>query len=230
MKTIGLIGGTTWQSTADYYRILNEEVSKRAGDRHTAKILLASIDFQELWDFVHAENWAGIKEMLVREGNHLADGGADFFLICANTLHKVAEEVAKNVSIPLLSILDVVALELAVHGCRKVGLLGTRVTMEDGFFAQFFKRKGIEMIVPDKSSREEVHRVIFEEIARGRLEDASRRRFQEMIQGFKAQGAEGVVLGCTDLPPLIQQEHSVLPLFDTTRIHALAAVAKTLER
>ena len=228
MKTIGLIGGTTWQSTADYYRILNEEMSKRAGDRHTAKILLASIDFQELWDLVHAENWKGITSMLVREGKRLADGGADFFLICANTLHKVADEVVKGVRIPLLSILNVVAEEVTSRGFRKLGLLGTTVTMEDGFFARFFEKKGIEIIVPDKPSRDEVQRVIFDEIARGLLDSGSRRRFQEMIQGFKAQGAEGVILGCTDIPPLIQQEHSVLPVFDTTRIHAVAAVAEAL--
>jgi aspartate racemase len=229
VKTIGLIGGTAWQSTLDYYRILNEEMSKRAGDRHTAKILLASIDFQELWDLVHAENWAGITKMLVREGRRLAVGGADFFLIGANTLHKVQDEVAKDVPIPLLSILEVGAREVASRGFRKVGLLGTTVTMEDGYFARYFERKGIQIIVPDKPSRDEVQRVIFDEIARGKLEAASRRRFQEMIQGFKGAGAEGVVLGCTDIPPLIQQEHSVLPLFDTTRIHALAAVAKALE-
>lgn len=229
MKTIGLIGGTTWQSTADYYRILNEEMSKRAGDRHTAKILLASIDFQELWDLARSENWKGVTALLVREGKRLQDGGADFFLICANTLHKVEDEVVKAVRIPLLSILGVVLKEVESRGFRKVGLLGTAVTMEDGFFARFFEEKGIQVLVPDKPSRDEVQRVIFDEIARGILKDGSRRKLAEMIQGFKAQGAEAVVLGCTDIPLLIGQEHSVLPVLDTTRIHAVAAVAKALE-
>jgi aspartate racemase len=229
MKTIGLVGGTTWNSTIDYYRILNEEIGSRLGNDHSAKIILSSVDFREFKNLVDEKGWPALVGFLSNEAKKLQAAGADFFLIGANTLHKVAGEVARSAPIPLLSILDVVAEEIARRKYRKVGLLGTRLTMEDGFFAAHLKKAGIETLVPGEKERGEIDRVIFEELARGRTEEGARRRFQEIISGLASRGAEGVVLGCTEIPLLIREGESPIPALDTIRLHAVAAAAKALE-
>jgi aspartate racemase len=224
MKTIGLIGGMSWESTLEYYRIINELVSKRLGGHHSAKIILYSVDFDEVVKLQHKGDWEKLGEMLAEIARRLETCGADLVLICTNTMHKVADYVQKAINIPLLSIIDATAEEIKRTGLRKVGLLGTKFTMEDDFYRAGLERHGIQTVIPDEEDRNTVHRIIFDELCLGVFKESSKEELKKIVEKLKEKGAGGVVLACTELPLLLSQEDCDIPIFDTTRIHAEYAV------
>ncbi|MEF3305899.1 aspartate/glutamate racemase family protein [Paenibacillus sp. GYB003] len=228
MKTIGLIGGMSWESTAFYYKYINEGVKERLGGLHSAKCLLYSFDFAEVVRLQQAGQWKRAGALLAEAAVRLEAGGCDVVLICTNTMHTVAEDVQRAIGIPLLHIIDVTANEVKRQAIRKVGLLGTLYTMEQPFYRQRLRQLGIEAIVPEKADRIRVHDVIFRELCRGELNPSSKADYLHMIGRLREQGAEGVILGCTEIPLLISEEDSPLPLFDTTFLHANAAVEYAL--
>ena len=225
MKVIGLIGGMSWESTAEYYRILNEEVKDRLGGFHSAKVLLYSVDFQEIQTLQNEGRWQEATELMIDAGNRIDRGGADCLLICTNTMHKMATEVQRAISIPLLHIADATAAEIKERGIERVGLLGTKYTMEQDFYkGRLVTEYGLEVIIPSESDRDIVHRVIYDELCLGKIEPDSKKEFVRIIRNLQGKGGDGVVLGCTEISLLIKEEDSPLPLFDTTAIHAEAAV------
>lgn len=228
MKTIGMIGSVTWQATIEYYRIINETVGRKLGGHHSAKIVMACTDFEDLSGHARAKDWDGVAELITREGEKLEKAGADFFIVCANTLHKIAEDVLSKVRIPMLHIVEATAESIEKKGLKKVSLLGTRFTMEDGFYQRVMDKHGIDIMVPDEADRTFIHNSIFDEFSLGVFSDETRKAYLRIIDSQIAQGAEGVILGCTEIPLLIQQEHVSIPVFDTTRIHAEAAVTRAL--
>ena len=229
MKTIGLIGGMSWESTAHYYRLLNEAVKARLGGLHSAKCLLASVDFAEIEPLQRAGRWDEAGDILNRAALGLERAGADLLLICANTMHKVAEQTLRGVRIPLIHIADATAARVRAAGVRRVALLGTRYVMEQDFYRQrLADRYGLEVLVPGPADRAEVNRVIFEELCLGRTEPASKARYVAIMEALVRDGAEGVIAGCTEITMLVQQPDVSVPLFDTTEIHALAAVERAL--
>ena len=228
MKTIGLIGGMSWESTALYYQIVNREVARRRGGLHSAKLLLASLDFEEIVLDQKAGAWDALATRLAGVARTLERAGADCVLIGTNTMHRVAEAVQAAVSIPLLHIVDVTAAAIQASGCRTVALLGTRYTMEQPFYVERLARHGIACVTPGPDDRAEVHRVIFDELCKGHVDATSRRRLQAMAQALRARGAQGVILGCTELSLALAPRDVDMPLFDTTELHALAAVAFAL--
>ncbi len=228
MKTIGLLGGMSWESTLEYYRMINELVSKKLGGLHSAKCLLYSFDFEEIVEKQSAGKWDDLGEMLGNAAKNLEKAGANFILICTNTMHKVADKVRARITVPLVSIIDATAEEIKQKRLSKVGLLGTLFTMEDGFYAQTLLNHGIEVLTPEKEEREFVHNVIFNELCKGIFKDESKRRFLEIIDGLIKKGAEGIILGCTEIPLLVKQEDVEVPIFDTTEIHSRKAVELAL--
>ena len=225
MKTIGILGGMSWESSIEYYRIINEEVNHRLGGVHSAKILMYSVDFAEIEALQHAGRWDEATAFMVDAAQRIERGGADFLVIATNTMHKMAEEVAAAIGIPLLHIADATAERIKAQGLRKVGLLGTRFTMEEDFYRGRLERKhGLTVLIPDKADRDEVHRVIYEELVVGRIVPASRQRYIAIMERLIGQGAEGIILGCTEIGLLVKDGDVPVPLFDTTRIHAEAAV------
>ncbi|MDT8999994.1 aspartate/glutamate racemase family protein [Paucibacter sp. APW11] len=224
MKAIGLIGGMSWESTALYYQIINREVARRLGGLNSAPLHLHSLNFEQVAERQRAGAWDELAELLAGAGRALQDGGADCVLIGTNTMHKVAPEVQARLDVPLLHIADATAAAIQAAGVRRVALLGTRYTMEQPFYREHLARHGIECLTPDEAGRAEVHRIIFEELCQGHCLARSRAVLQALIAELQQQGAEGVILGCTELPLLLQPEDVALPLFDTTRLHALAAV------
>jgi aspartate racemase len=226
MKTIGLIGGMSWESTITYYRIINEEVQKRAGGVHSARILMHSFDFDDIVALQRAGDWTACNEVLARAGQGLAQAGADFLLICTNTMQLCAAVVEKRAGVPVLHMADPLGKAIARAGLTRVGLLGTRFTMErpDVLRARLKTDFDLEVLTPDGDDAGEVHRVIYEELCCGRFIDSSRARYREIIARLVARGAEGVILGCTEIPLLVSQKDSAVPLFDTTTLHAMAAV------
>ena len=229
MKTIGLIGGMSWESSAHYYRLLNEAVKARLGGLHSAKCLLASVDFAEIEPLQRAGRWDEAGDILNRAALGLERAGADLLLICANTMHKVAEQTLRGVRIPLIHIADATAARVRAAGVRRVALLGTRYVMEQDFYRQrLADRYGLEVLVPGPADRAEVNRVIFEELCLGRTEPASKARYVAIMEALVRDGAEGVIAGCTEITMLVQQPDVSVPLFDTTEIHALAAVERAL--
>jgi aspartate racemase len=225
MKTIGLIGGLSWESTAEYYRIINEAVKERLGGFHSGRIVLHSVDFATIEVLQREGRWGDAAEALIEAGRSVESGGADFALICANTMHKVYDEVRAGLSIPLIHIVDATARKIRAAGLRTVGLLGTRYTMEDDFYKDRLLRKhGLESLIPDKEERDLLHKVLYEELCLGEIRPESRQAIRAMMAGLKDRGAGGIILGCTELPLIVGAKDSELPLFDTTSIHALAAV------
>jgi len=225
MKTIGLIGGMSWESTAEYYRIINEAVKKRLGGLHSAKIVMYSLDFQEIEQLQHQGKWDEATDLMVDAAGKVEKAGADFVLICTNTMHKMAEEVEASIGIPLLHIADVTAETIVSLGFKKVGLLGSTYTMEEDFYKGRLKDKhGINVVIPSEADRKTVHNIIFEELCVGKITGSSREQVKTIIQKLIDQGAQGIILGCTELPSLIKQKDCSVPLFDTTAIHAQAAV------
>ena len=228
-KVIGLIGGMSWESSAEYYRIINEKVRDRLGGLHSARCLMWSFDFAEIEALQHAGRWDKATELMIEAARRLERGGADFFLICTNTMHRMAEDVQAAVAIPLLHIADPTAERIKRAGFRRVGLLGTAFTMEQDFYkGRLTSRHGLDVIVPDAEDRRTVHRVIYDELVQGRVEENSRAAYRAVIARLVAQGAEAIILGCTEIMLLVRPEDSAVPLFDTTAIHADAAVERAL--
>lgn len=229
MKTIGLIGGISWQSTIVYYRVINQRVNELLGGSHSAKVLLNSVDFDEVALMQHEGRWEEFQELLIGVANSLERGGADFFLICANTPHIVADGVEKAVGIPLVHIGDATGAAIQQAGMKKVGLLGTRYTMEEDFLkGRLLDKFGIEAFVPEKEDRDVVHRVIYDELVKGVIRDESRTEYLKIIDKLTAEGAEGIVLGCTEIPLLVTPNDTDAVLFDTTSLHAGLAVELAL--
>lgn len=225
MKTIGLVGGMSWLSTVHYYELLNREVAARLGGHHSARCLLASVDFGEVEPLQRAGRWDELGRMLNDAARALERGGAGAIVLCANTMHKVADAMMAGVRIPLLHIADATADRVHAAGLGRVGLLGTRYTMEQDFLTRrLAERHGLEVLLPEKEDRDEVNRVIFEELVLGKVEPASRARYQAIIARLVKAGAQGIVAGCTEIGMLLSQPDVEVPLFDTTPIHALAAV------
>jgi aspartate racemase len=224
MKTIGLIGGMSWESTVPYYRLINEAIKDRLGGLHSAKIVLYSVDFHDIELLQRTGDWETAGEQLAEAARRLEAAGADFLLICANTMHKVAGAVEKAVSIPLLHVVDPTARAIRAAGLQNVGLLGTRFTMEQAFYIDRLRQHGLHVITPDQHDRDFVHRSIYEELCVGKFLDASRDEYRRVIGELAAQGAQAIILGCTEIALLVKPEDSPLPMFDTTSIHANAAV------
>jgi aspartate racemase len=225
MKTIGLIGGMSWESTLHYYELLNKGAKQRLGGRHSAKLLLYSIDFDELATYQHADRWDEANGLIVDGARRLERGGADCVLICANTMHTAAPEVERAVKLPLLHICDVTAAAIVKSGVRKVGLLGTAFTMEKPFYRERLAQKfGLEVLVPEAADRAEAHRIIFDELVHGVVRAESKKTYREIIARLVASGAEAVILGCTELMMIVGAEDSAAPLFDTTTLHCEAAL------
>ncbi|RMF46410.1 MAG: aspartate/glutamate racemase family protein [Deltaproteobacteria bacterium] len=221
MKTVGLLGGMSWESTVLYYQALNRGVRERLGGLHSAKILLHSFDFAEIEAMQVRGEWHRAGEVLAEAARGLQKGGAELMLICTNLMHKVAPMVEEAIDVPLLHIADAAGQEIARQKMRRVGLLGTRYTMEEGFYRDRLRERfGIDVVIPGPAARELVHRVIFGELCRGIFSAASQAAYLEIIDHLRAQGAEGVILGCTEIPLLISQEDAGLPLFNTTELHA----------
>ena len=223
MKTIGLIGGMSWESTQTYYRLINERVNESLGGLHSAKILLCSVDFAEIEECQAANAWERSGAILADAGARLEKAGADFILVCTNTMHKVAPAIASAITIPLLHIADVTAERLRAANISKVGLLGTKYTMTQEFYRDRLEQAGIEVVIPAGGDIEQVNAVIFKELCQGVVRDASRRKYLEVIDDLKSRGAQGVILGCTEIGMLVEQKHVDMPVFDTTIIHAQKA-------
>lgn len=229
MKKIGVIGGMSWESTLLYYQVINREVARRLGGLHAAPMLIASLDFQDIANRQKAQDWAGLAEILSETGRQLVGAGAGCLIIATNTMHKVASEVQAACAVPLLHIADVTAAAVRATGHRRVGLLGTRFTMEQPFYVERLAAHGIDCLTPGEADRQQVHDIIFEELCRGQVRDASRRALQAIVGRLVECGAQGVVLGCTELPLILSAADSPVPLFDTATLHALAAVDHALD-
>ncbi len=230
MKTIGLIGGLSWESSVEYYRIINQETQKRLGGVHSAPCLLHSFDFGEIEALQAAGNWAEAGERMVDAARKLKIASADCLVICSNTMHMMAEAVESAAGIPLIHIADATARPIQAGGFHAVGLLGTRFTMEQDFYrGRMEERFGLEVMTPEAAGRAIVHDIIYEELVRGQIRVESRRKVQTIIEDLRVAGAEAVILGCTEIGLLIKPEDSALPPFDTTELHALAAVDWALD-
>lgn len=230
MKTIGLLGGMSWESSAEYYQIINEAVHDRLGGVHSARSVLVSVDFAEIEALQSRGDWPEATRRMIAAARQVERGGADFLVICTNTMHKMAEEVQAAIQIPLLHIADATGEEIQRRGMRRVGLLGTRFTMEETFYrGRLAENYGLEVLIPGNADREIIHRVIYDELVIGKILPASKAEYLRIMQGLFQQGAEGIILGCTEIGLLVQEEDCGIPLFDTTRIHALAAVRAAFE-
>ncbi len=230
MRTIGLIGGMSWESSAEYYRILNEGVRDRLGPTASARCLLWSFDFSEIEALQHRGAWDELGAMMVDAAQRLEAAGCDLLLICTNTMHLLTPRIEAGVSIPLLHIADPTAQAIKSAGLRKVGLLGTAFTMEQDFYkGRLSERHGLSVVVPGADDRAVVHRIIYEELVTGRIESASRTAYREIIARMVGDGAEGIILGCTEIMLLIGADDSPVPIFDTTALHAQAAIEKVLD-
>ncbi len=229
MKTIGLLGGMSWESTVSYYQVVNREIARRLGGLHSARVLLLSVDFQEIEVLQHEGRWTELAEILVREAATLERAGADFLVLCTNTMHLVAPAIEEAVGVPLLHIADATAAAIKRRGVARVGLLGTRFTMEEPFYrGRLEDRHGLDVIIPPRPDREVVHRVIYDELVLGRILEESRSEVQRIVDGLVRRGARGVILGCTEIGLLLRAEDASVPLFDTAQLHARAAAAYAL--
>jgi len=224
MKTIGIIGGISWLSSIDYYRIINEQINQRLGGVEAGRIILYSLNFGEVKALTLQDNWPALARMVSAAAQQLEQAGADCILIGANTMHKIAGEVQHSIRIPLIHIAQVTAAAVQAAGIRKVALLGTKYTMELDFYPQKLKEYGIDTIIPESDDREYINASIYNELGKGIFTNAMRERYKTIIAGLAATGAEGVILGCTEIPMLIKQPDSPIPVFDTTLLHATAAV------
>lgn len=230
MKTIGLIGGMSWESSIEYYRIINETAKAKLGGLHSAKSLMVTVDFAEIEKLQHEDRWDEAGQILVKCAQDLERGGADFIVLCTNTMHKLADQIVANVNIPFLHIADATAEKIVAAGIQRIGLLGTRFTMEHDFYkGRLINNFGLDVLTPEKADRDIIHRVIYEELVLGKIVDESRKEYQRIMNDLLAKGAEGIILGCTEIELLIKESDSSAPLFPTTRIHAVAAVEKALE-
>ncbi|MDC6155594.1 aspartate/glutamate racemase family protein [Bacillus albus] len=224
MKTIGLIGGMSWESTSEYYRIVNEEIKERLGGLHSAKCMIYSVDFEEIERFQSNGDWNGAGEVLGNAAYALQSGGAGFIIICTNTMHKVVEKIKENIHIPVLHIADATAKEMKRKDIQTVGLLGTKYTMEQDFYKLRIEENHINVMIPSKKDREKINEVIYTELCLGKVTPQSREYYKRVIEGLVQEGAQGIILGCTEIGLLIKQEDVSVPIFDTTHIHAVEAV------
>jgi aspartate racemase len=229
LKTIGLIGGMSWESTAVYYRIINEEMQRRLGGLHSAKCLLYSVNFSEIEHMQATGEWEKAGELLGEAAHALEKAGADFIVICTNTMHKVFNKIQEKVTLPILHIVDATATKIKSGGIRKVGLLGTKYTMEQEFYIERLRSNNLEVIVPEAEEREVINTIIFEELCLGKIQPSSKEYYKQVIQRLAEAGAEGIILGCTEIGLLIKPEDVGLPLFDTSEIHAIEAVNTALK-
>jgi aspartate racemase len=230
MKTIGLIGGMTWFSTLEYYRIINETIKEKLGGLHSAKCFLYSFDFDVIGKYQMENQWEKLTELMISASKNLEKAGADFIVICANTMHKTSDAVENNINIPVLNIIDVTADEIMKKGVKKVGLLGTRFTMEEDFFKKRLTHNyDIEVILPEKKDRDIINDIIYKELSKGFINPASKQKYLKIIDRILNKNAKGIILGCTEIPLLIKQNDVEAPVFDTTYIHAKAAVDYALK-
>ena len=230
MKLIGLLGGMSWESTALYYRAMNEETRRRLGGLHSARILLHSVDFHDIEQRQHAADWPGTADILTRAASGLRAAGADFLVIATNTMHKVADEIEAGSGLPVLHIADPTGAAMTRDGISTVGLLGTRFTMEQAFYTErLVKNFQLKVVVPDDLSRVAVHRAIYEELCLGIVTEETRTLFRQVIEELRAVGAEAVILGCTEITMAVEESTSTLPVYDTTALHARAAIARALQ-
>lgn len=230
MKTIGLIGGMSWESTVPYYQDINRAVGARLGGLASARLILYSVEFQEIEQLQHAGRWDEAGAILADAARALRRAGAEVIVLCTNTMHRVAPQIEAAVDIPLLHIADATAARVKAAGLTRVGLMGTRFTMEQPFYRERLSaRHGLDVLVPPEDARETIHRVIYTELCLGRLQDDSRRAYQAIVDSLVARGAQGIILGCTEIGLLLKPEDAPVPLFDTGRIHADAAVAFALD-
>ncbi|WP_417580682.1 aspartate/glutamate racemase family protein [Nitrincola sp.] len=230
MKMIGMLGGMSWESTQTYYRAVNEGMKQALGGLHSARVLLYSVDFAEIEALQQQGDWDRLAEILTEAARCLEAGGADFLVICTNTMHKVAPRVAQDVGIPILHLADATAATLKADGVTRVGLLGTRFTMEESFYRERLEAQGISVVVPGTADRQRVHDIIYAELCRGVIKSASREAYLGIINRLTGEGAEAVILGCTEIGMLVRQADTLTPLYDTTLIHAQQAVAWALNR
>ena len=231
MRVIGLIGGMSWESSAEYYRVINTLTKTRLGPLNSAKSLMYTVDFAEVEALQHAGRWDEAAEILVDAAGRLERGGAECVVLCTNTMHKLADRIQAATPLPLIHIADATAAQVKAKGVRKVGLLGTAFTMEEAFYkGRLEERFGLEVLIPDAPDRALVHRVIYNELCQGKIVPASKAEYVRVMQSLVTQGAEGIILGCTEITLLVGEDDVSVPVFDTTRIHAEAAVAFALEK
>ena len=229
MKTIGLIGGMSWESTQSYYQLLNQGIKNKLGGLHSAKIVLVSLDFAEIAMLQQQQDWPQMAEILIKAAKQVEAAGADYLLICTNTMHKLAEQVQAAVAIPLLHIADAVGENLIQHNFKKVALLGTQFTMEQDFYKQRLADKfAIDVLIPDAQGRETVHRVIYDELCKGIISPESKAEYLTIIDDLTQQGAEAIILGCTEIALLVQQSDTSIPLLDSTALHCAMALENSL--
>jgi len=225
MKTIGLLGGMTAESSRVYYKLINERVRERLGGTHSARSVMVSVDFGEVEPFMERREWGRVLAFMLDAARAIERGGADFLVLCTNTMHRFVTEIGREIAIPLLHIVDATAAEIKKAGLKTIGLLGTRFTMEEDFFkGRLRERHGIEALVPEKEARERIHRIIIDELALGVVDPRAEEAVWDVIGRLTARGAQAIILGCTELPLLIKQDRGAVPLFDTTALHARAAV------
>jgi aspartate racemase len=230
MKTIGLIGGMSWESSSEYYRIINETIKEKLGGLHSAKCILYSVDFEDIANLQHQGKWEELTKLMIDFAQTLERAGADLIVICTNTMHKMAEEIQNNINIPLLHIVDVTAEKIIEKGLSKLGLLGTEFTMEEDFYKKRLKeRYNLDVIIPSDNDRKIIDNIIYNELCLGVKKESSKEKFKEVIKKLISDGADGLILGCTEIPLLISQKDVEAPLFDTTTIHSKAAVEFALK-
>lgn len=226
---MGLIGGMSWESSLEYYRIINQTVKQKLGGLHSAKCIMYSVDFDEVEKLQHQAKWKEATALMIDAAQKIERAGAEFVLICTNTMHKMAEDVQKSIQIPLLHIADVTAENIKGQGLKKVGLLGTKFTMEEDFYRGRLEEKhGIEVIIPDEEERQIIHNILYDELCLGEIKKTSKEKFKKIMDHLAVRGAEGIILGCTEIPLIVHQKDYGIPLFDTTAIHAKAAVSFAL--
>ena len=229
MKTIGLIGGMSWESTATYYKIIHETVKEKLGGLHSAKCILYSVDFQEIEECQANGNWEKSGEILGEAAYNLEKAGADFIVICTNTMHKVVNQIKEKISIPILHIAEMTAEKILEKGLKNIALLGTKYTMEQDFYKSKLIEKGINVIIPDKNDIETINEVIYDELCLGSINFNSKKKFLEIVDKLRSKGAEGIILGCTEIGLLIKNEDTDVPLFDTAIIHAEQAAMYSIK-
>ncbi|PKG25108.1 aspartate/glutamate racemase family protein [Niallia nealsonii] len=228
MKTIGLIGGLSWESTADYYRLINTFIKEELGGLHSAKCQIYSFNFEEIVSLQKSGNWEKATELMINAGKTLENAGAELIVICTNTMHKMASEVQASLSVPLIHIADATAKDITHHALKKVGLLGTKFTMEQDFYKEKLAQWGISTIIPNETDRQIIHDIIFNELCQGKFLFESKEKYKKIMNKLREEGAEGIILGCTEIPLLITEEDTDIPLFNTTYLHAKEASISAL--
>jgi aspartate racemase len=231
MKTMGMIGGMSWESTLEYYRIVNETVKIKLGGFHSAKCILYSVDFEEVEKLQHLGDWDELTRLMMDAARRLEGAGADFVIICTNTMHKMADEVQGVIRIPILHIVDVTAEAIRANGEKRIGLLGTKFTMEQEFYKGRLRDKyGLEILIPGEEDRQVVHDILYSELCLGEIKELSKNKFKSIIQNLVERGAQSVILGCTEIPLIVSQDDYDIPVYDTTALHARAAVDFALQK